>query len=137
MQLPCALIVTDAAKAAVEAVLTACRGEPCGFARKLMPADTPSPIATTPPTHWISFDASLNEADVIAFQKFPAGELPPPADPEAAWGKDGLISAAEAAAAVSGANLQVYSVSGDVVPFDFCAAIIESRGLAFVPEPAF
>lgn len=73
---------------------------------------------------------------LIAFQKFPGGDLPPPADPDATWGKDGLISAAEAAAAVSGANLQVYSVSGDVVPFDFCAAIVEGRGLAFVPEPA-
>lgn len=134
MQLPCALIVTDAAKAAVEAVLTACRGMPCGFARKLMPLDTTNPTSDTPPSHWLSFDASMTQDDVVAFQMFPSGELPPPADPEAAWGKDGLMSEAEAVAAVSGGNLQVYSVSGDVVPYDFCMGILDGRGLALVPE---
>lgn len=135
MQLPCALIVTDAAKAAVEAVLTACRGEPCGFARKLIPAGTPAPTSSTPPTHWLSFDASLTQEEVAAFQQFPSGDLPPLAAPSANWGADGLMSAADAAAAVSGANLQVYSVSGDVVPYDFCMGILDSRGLAFAPDP--
>ena len=133
-QLPVALFVTDGQKANVEAVLHAYRGEPTLFGRKLIPTNTPNPTPESEPTHWLMFDASTNQDNVTVYQGFANGDLPPLDDPEAAWGSNGLISAQDAMEAINGANLQVYSVSGDVVPLSFLGGILESRDLMFVPE---
>lgn len=133
--LPSCLVVTDAQKDNVVEVITAYRGEQYGFSRQLIPADTvnPSPASTT--TAWLAFDASTNEDQVAVMLRFANGDLPPLADPEAAWGENGLISASDAMTAINGTNLKVAAVSGDVVPWDFAVAFCDSLGLMFKPEP--
>lgn len=141
--LPCALIVTNAAKAGCEFVLTAYRGENLEFGRPLIPADTVNPTPQTQPTHWLMFDASTDQSDVIVYNGFADGDLPPLANPTAQWGENGLISAVDAMSAINGANLQVYSVSGDVEPTEFVegldghGGILASRGLRYRPTEEF
>lgn len=139
--LPCAIIVTDAAKADAEAVMTAYRGQMVEFGRAVIAADTVDPTPSTPATHWLLFDASTSYENVSVYQAFADGDLPPLADPEAAWGENGLIGAAAALAAVSGTAMQVYSVSGDVEPTEFVegqngqGGILAGRGLMYRPMP--
>ena len=134
--LPTALIVTDAAKAHAETVLSLYRAAPIEFGRKVIPVDTVDPTPASPPTHWMLFDASSDSDHVTVYHGFAAGDLPPLPD-GVVWGVDGVISAGDAMAAISGVNLQVYSVSGEVVPGDFAAGVLASRGLMLVPEPEF
>jgi len=133
--LPSCLIVADAARQGVIDVLTAYRGEPYGFSRQLIPVDTVDPSPSSPATHWLAFDNSSSDDVVAVMLAFASGDLPPLADPDAAWGENGLISALDAKIAISGANLQVAAVSGDVIPENFTAAFVASKGLMYKPEP--
>lgn len=133
--LPSCLIVTDAAKQGVVDVLTAYRGEPYGFSRQLIAADTVDPSPSSPATHWLSFDNSTEAEDVSVMLAFASGDLPPLANQEAAWGQDGLIGASDAMEAINGTNLQVAAVSGDVIPMDFVLAFVAAKGLMLKPEP--
>jgi len=135
MQQPSALIVTDAAKPAVEVILTAFRSIPCGFARALLPKTAINPTPASQPTHWLCFDQSLDEEEVAIIEGFPQGHLPPLTDPEAAWGQHGLMSEADAKAALSAENLQIHRMSGNVEPIAFCTSLLNELGLMFVPEP--
>lgn len=132
--LPVCIIVTAAAKANAEAVISAYRGGSVQFARGLIPADTPSPTHQSPATHWLMFDASTDQDNVVVYQGFAGGDLPPLAVPGAAWGDAGLVSAQDALAAVNASAMQVYSASGDVEPADFVAGILSSRSLIYVPD---
>ena len=133
-QLPVCLIVTDAAKSGVEAVISAYRyPDTVQFGRKVIPTNTPNPTPESAPTHWLMFDASTSQDNVTVYQGFANGDLPPL--PEGmAWGVDDLISAQDALTAINGTSLQVYSASGDVDPPTLVAAILESRDLMYVPE---
>lgn len=144
---PCAIIVTAAAKSGAEAVMAAYRGEPVEFTRALIPYDTPNPDPTTEPTHWLLYDNSTDQADIIVYQGFSVGDLPPLAEAEngAAWGLDGLPEGAVAMGYVSAANLQTYTPTGDVNPDEFVngrpdgnggriGGILLSRGLMYRPD---
>jgi hypothetical protein len=146
-QLPCAIIITDAVKAGAEAVLSAYRGAPMQFGRPLIPVDTVSPDHTTPPTHWMMFDASTSQEDVVVYLGFAQGDLPPLANAAegAAWGVGDIPSGQAALGYVSGEVMQVYAVSGDVVPSEFvegvpdgnggrAGGLLASRGLMYRPE---
>lgn len=141
--LPCAIIVTNAAKAGAEAVMTAYRGQNVEFGRAVIASDTVDPSPSSTPTHWLIFDASTSYEDVSVYQAFADGDLPPLSDPTAAWGEDGLIGAAAAMAAVNAANMQVYAASGDVEPTEFIegqqgeGGILRGRGLMYRPLPEF
>lgn len=125
---PVVCIVTAAAKVDADLVWLAMGRGPNTFDRKLTtdPAATPS----SPATHWLTADSSSLVSDVAAWQALANGDLP---QISGVWGVDEVISAEDAMAATSGANLQVYSASGDVEPLDHCNAILASRGLYWVP----
>ena len=82
--LPCAVIVTAAAKASAEAVMTAYRGGAVEFGRAVIPADSVDPTPSSTPTHWLLFDASTSYEDVSVYLAFADGDLPPLANPQAA-----------------------------------------------------
>lgn len=132
--LPSCLVVTAAAKAGAIAVLSAYRGSAYDFTRGLIPADTVDPTPQSTVTAWLAFDASTSEEEVAVMLAFAGGDLPPLADPEAAWGLNGLIGASDAMTAINGANLKVAAVSGEVVPWNFATAFVASLGLMLLPE---
>jgi len=126
---PVICIITAAAKTDANLVWAAMNKGPDTFSRRLTtddPATTSSAV-----THYLMADSSCSVEDVAAWQAFANGDLP---QINGTWGVDGVIEAAAAQAAISGANLQVYSASGNVVPLDHANAILASRGLSFVPD---
>lgn len=130
--LPFVGICTAAAKINVDLVWEAMGRGPGTFSRKVCALD-PGATWTTPATHYLSSDASATDSDIAIWQGFADANLPP-LPWGIIWGEEGVISAADAIAAISGANLQVYSVSGDVTPADHIAGILAGRGLQYVPE---
>lgn len=130
--LPFVGICTAAAKTNVDLVWEAMGRGPGTFSRKVC-AVGPGVTWQTAATHYLSSDASATDSDIAIWQGFAAANLPPL--PEGVvWGENGVIGAAAAIAAISGANLQVYSVSGDVLPVDHIAGILAGRGLRYVPD---
>lgn len=131
MSLPAICICTAAARDNVNLVWEAMNRGPGTFSRKL--TDEADPTPASPATHYLMSDASASEADVAEWQAMASGDLPDIGTNS--WGIEGIVSSADAQAAISGANLQVYSASGDVVPTEHAAGILASRGLKFVPDP--
>lgn len=133
MTLPNIAVVAAAVKDNANAVLEAWGRGPNTFSRKLC-AKSDTATYETPPTHYMCADSSTTDSDVAIMQGFANGDLPPLPD-GTVWGESGVVSAADAMTAISGANLQVYSASGDVVPLDHANAVLASRNLMFVPDP--
>lgn len=126
---PVVCIVAAAAMVNANLVWAAMGRGPDTFSRRLAAASGIDENST--PTHYLMADSSCSVEDVAAWQGFAHGDLP---QIDGVWGADGVIDAADAQAAVTGSNLQVYSASGDVVPLDHANAILASRGLAFIPD---
>lgn len=127
--LPAICICTAAAQSNVNLVWEAMGRGPGTFSRKL--TDDPNPTSGSTVTHHLMSDASASDADVAEWQAMASGNLPDIGSKQ--WGIEGIISSVDAQEAISGANLQVYSASGDVIPVEHAAGILASRGLAFVP----
>lgn len=127
---PVVSLVVAAQKVAADAVWAAWGRGPETFGRAL--TDDPNPTTTSTITHYLSADSSTTVEDVAIIQAMSHGDLPP-LEPGKTWGVDGVISAADALAAVNGASLQCYSASGNVEPLDHCNAILASRGLSWLP----
>jgi len=126
---PVICIVTATARADANLVWAAQGRGPDTFSRRLT-TDSPA-LSNSTVTHYLMADSSSSVEDVAAWQALANGDLP---QISGVWGVGGIISAADAMAATTGANLQVYSASGDVVPLDHANAILASRGLGFVPD---
>lgn len=126
---PCVGIVKAADKDNANLVWAAWGKGPDTFSRKLT-TDSPATTSSTI-THYLMADSSTSVEDVQIIQGFANGDLPPITG---AWGVDGIVSAADALAAIDGTSLQCYSAAGNVVPLDHANAILASRGLSFVPE---
>ena len=130
MSLPAICVCTAAVRTNVNLVWEAMGRGPGTFSRKL--TDEASPTPESPATHYLMSDTSATEADVAEWQAMASGDLPNIGQNQ--WGQNGIISSVDAQEATSGANLQVYSASGDVIPIDHANGILASRGLKFVPE---
>lgn len=102
---------------------------PEAFSRRLTDDTTPTPSSTV--THYMMADDSCMVEMVAAWQAMAHGDLP---QIDGVWGEDGVIGAADAMEATNSDNLQVYSASGNVVPLDHANAVLQSRGLHFVPD---
>lgn len=131
MKLPVVCIVTAVAKANADAVWEAWGRGPNTFVRQLC-AINAGATWQTPATHYLMADSSTEESEVAIMQAMGNGDLPPISG---VWGVAGVISAAAALAAITAANLQVYSAAGDVVPIDHANGVLLGRGLQFVPYP--
>lgn len=125
---PVVCVVTNAAKTDANLVWAAMGRGPNTFIRKLTTENPPT--LSSPVTHWLMADSSSLVADVMAWQALANGDLP---QISGVWGESGIIDASSATTATNGANLQVYSASGNVQPLDHCNAILASRGLYWVP----
>jgi len=128
---PCVGIVKAADKDNANLVWNAWGKGPNTFSRRLTTDAVPTMSSTV--THYLFADSSSSVEDVQVIQGFANGDLPPIMD---TWGVDGVISAADALAAIDGDSLQCYSASGSVTPLDHCNAILDSRGLKWVPDPS-
>lgn len=133
MNLPAICIVTDAQKVNLNLVFAAMGMGPETFTRKLCAIDAGATFET-PATHWLMSAAAATDTDVATWQAMTEGNLPPL--PEGTvWGENGVISAANAMAASDGSVFHVYSAAGDIEPTAHAAAVLESEGLQFVPDP--
>jgi hypothetical protein len=129
--LPVVCVVTAAAMANANLVWAAMGRGPSNFTRKLCAAD-PAATYLTAATHYLMSDASAGDSDVYEWQAMASGNLPDIGSN--IWGADGIITSADAQDAISAANLQVYSASGNVTPADHVTGILASRGLQYVPD---
>lgn len=129
MNQPIVVIVTAAAVDDANAVWEAWGKGPGNLSRRL--TDDPAPTTSSTVTHYLMADSSTSVEDVQIIQGFANGDLPPISG---AWGEEGVVSAAAALTAINASNLQCYSASGTVEPVDHAAAILASRGLAYVPD---
>jgi hypothetical protein len=134
MNLPYIAIVTDAKRVDLNRVFDAMGYGPETFIRKCCAPD-PSATTATPPTHWLSSNASASDALVATLQAMTAGDLPALPD-GVVWGENGVITAADAMAASNGSALHVYSAAGQIEPAQHAAAVLVSEGLQYVPDPA-
>lgn len=128
---PCVGVVKAADRENANLVWSAWGKGPDTFSRRL--TDDPSPTTSSTVTHYLFADSSTSVEDVQIIQAMANGDLPP-LPTGYAWGVDGVISAADALAAIDGDSLQCYSASGNVAPLDHCNAILASRGLSWVPD---
>jgi hypothetical protein len=90
------------------------------------------PVYTETPTHYAMANSGAQDSEVAIMQAMANGDLPPISG---VWGEDGVIPAADALIAINGANLQVYSASGDIEPVDHLAGILLGRALYRIPGP--
>ena len=93
-----------------------------------------TPVEQTPPTHWLMSYVAPTDSNVATYQAVTAGSLPP-LPPGVVWGVDRVIGAAGAMAASDGAVFHVYSAAGQIEPVDHVAAVLQSEGLQYVPDP--
>lgn len=132
--LPLIVVVTAAAAQNASLVLEAWGRGPNTFTQGRKLTTDPAPTSGSVVTHRLVHDGSTDQATVAVFQGFANGDLPPLPN-GASWGVDGIIDAASALAAISGASMQTFSASGDVIPTDHMMAVIETLGLKLVPDP--
>jgi hypothetical protein len=133
MNLPVVCIVTNAQKTNLNLVFEAMGMGPETFTRKCCAID-PNATDQTPPTHWLMSYVAATDSDVAIYQTMTAGNLPP-LPQGVVWGVNGIISAADAMAASDGSVFHVYSAAGQIEPVDHCAAVLQSEGLQYVPDP--
>lgn len=124
---PCILIVTETHAADMSAVLEAQGRGPNTFTqgRRLVAVGTTSPVVAR-----LAQDMSATDALDAAWRAMAAdNDLPAITG---TWGEDGVISAADAQAAMAG--LSVHSVAG-VIPADWTASVLAGHGYDFEPDP--
>ena len=79
-------------------------------------------------------EGSSLDSDIAEWQRMANGDLPAISGQ---WGENGVISAADAIEAISAANLQIYTGSGDVDMEQLKVGILSGRGLQVVPAFVF
>lgn len=126
--LPTIVICTPEAKDGVNAALEALGRGPNNISRKLCAID-PEATWETPATHYMMQDMGAQETDVLLWAGMKAGVLPD----TVAWGEEGIISEQDAIDACATMNL--YSAAQDFkLPWEWCADVLGSVGLMFVPD---
>ena len=126
---PCILIVTATHAVDMSAVFAAQGRGPSTFTqgRRLVAVGTTSPVVAR-----LAQDMSATTALEAAWRAMAAdNDLPAISG---VWGENGVISAADAQAAMAG--LSVHSVAG-VIPSDWTASVLAGHNYAFEPDPEF
>lgn len=92
--------------------------------------DTPGKfVGLDEPAAWYFFDHSAEKAQTDEWQAMQDGALPAPV-PGVVWGEDGVISAADAMAAVARSNMTIAIMTGDLVaPEEFRNGILAAANL--------
>jgi len=95
---------------------------------------TPNPTWETAPTHRYMSDQGVTVEFANILHGFANGDLPPL--PEGVvWGEDGIISAADALAAISVDNFAFASFNEAFTPGEQRDAALDALGLFVVPDP--
>ena len=125
-------IATAAAVDDVNAVLEAMGRGPGSISRKATTVANPAWDAT--PTHFFMSDQGVTPEFQAQLLGFANGDLPPL--PEGVvWGEDGVISAADALAAIASPNFSFASFSGAFTPGEQVQAALDALGLHVIPFP--
>ncbi len=94
---------------------------------------TPNPTWQTTPTHKYMSDQGVTVEFANILHGFANGDLPPL--PEGVRGENGIISAADALAAISPANFAFASFNEAFTPGEQVAAALDALGLVVIPDP--
>lgn len=95
---------------------------------------TPNPTWETAPTHKYMSDQGVSGEFAAILLGFANGDLPPL--PEGVvWGEEGVISAADALAAITADNFAFASFNEAFTPGEQVAAALDALGLVIVPDP--
>jgi hypothetical protein len=99
------------------------------------PATTnPAPTWETAPTHKYMSDQGVTGEFAAILLGFANGDLPP-LPPGTVWGEEGVISAADALAAITSENFAFASFNEAFTPGEQVAAALDALGLVIVPDP--
>lgn len=127
--LPTILICPVSAKDGINAVLEALGRGPNNISRKLCAVDSEATYET-PATHYMMQDMSATDADMLLWTGMKAGILPDTVE----WGEEGIISSEQDAIAACAA-MNLYSAAQDFkLPWEWCADVLASVDLQFVPD---
>jgi len=125
-------IATAAAVTNVNLVLQAMGRGPGNISRKATTVANPAWDAT--PTHYFMSDQGVTPEFQAQLLGFANGDLPPL--PEGVvWGEEGVISAADALAAIASPNFSFASFSGAFTPGEQVQAALDALGLHVIPFP--
>lgn len=126
-------ISTAAALTNANLVLEAMGRGPGNISRKATTAANPAWDAT--PTHYFMSDQGVTPEFQAQLLGFSNGDLPPL--PEGVvWGVNGVISAADAIAAITAANFSFASFNDGFTPGAQVQAALDAKGLYAIPFPA-
>jgi len=95
---------------------------------------TANPTWETAATHKYMSDQGVTVEFAAILHGFANGDLPPLPD-GVVWGVDGVISAADALAAITAENFAFASFNEAFTPGEQVAAALDALGLAVVPDP--
>lgn len=87
------------------------------------------PATTSAPSSWFFAETSPEDDAVAVYEGLRVGTLPS-LPPGVVWGEDGVISQADAQAAVSALTFEVYTAGGGaVVPYDWMHGAEDENGV--------
>ena len=124
-------VATATALANINLVIEAMGRGPGSITRKA--TNVPNPAWTAPATHYYMSDQSATPELQAQFLGFANGDLPPL--PEGVvWGVNGVISAADALAAITAENFAFAAFNEGFEPSEQVEAALTALGLYAVPE---
>lgn len=125
-------VATAAALANVNLVLEAMGRGPGNITRKATTA--PNPTWDAEPTHYFMSDQGVTPEFQAQLLGFSNGDLPPlPAG--VVWGENGVISAADALAAITASNFMFAAFNDGFSPSEQVQAALDALGLQIIPFP--
>jgi len=130
---PYIAICTHAARDDINRVYAATGAGPETFSRMLH-SEPGKVIGVDIPTHWLAADTNADAGKVANWNAMIGGDLPPVA-PGVVWGENGVISAADAMAAVGNDNMRIYAASPNQPATDHADWILAGRGLHYMIAP--
>jgi len=124
-------IATAAAVTHVNAVLEAMGRGPGSLTRKA--TNVPNPAWDATPTHWYMSDQGVTAEFQAQLLGFSNGDLPP-LPPGTVWGENGVISAADALAAITASNFAFAAFNDGYTPGEQVQAALSALGLYAIPD---
>lgn len=116
----------------VNLVLEAMGRGPGNITRKATTASSPAWNAT--PTHYFMSDQGVTPEFQAQLLGFSNGDLPPLPD-GTVWGENGVISAADALAAITASNFAFAAFNEGFTPGEQVASALAALGLHVIPDP--
>ena len=139
MEAPTIVIVTAASQPDINDIWEAMGMGPGTVSVPLCAID-PGATWETPATHYLMMDMGAQQADVNVWSAMAQSNDLPPLPNGTVWGENGVISAADAQAAISAGNMFVFPAYGLETAQDrlnWRNGALEGLGLQLIPDPEF